>query len=72
MNNLAKGLLLAFFIIVAFTALNSIIQAMVDSIVGDYGSISAYAVLVVIFIVAVGAAAIIGGVSIRKVLRKFR
>ena len=70
MRGLGRGLLLTLFVIVALTALSSIIQTFIDSIVSGYGMMSANVVLAIIFIVSVSAAAIVGGVSIRRVLKK--
>ena len=72
MKGLGRGLLLALFIIVAFAALSTIIQTFIDGIIGAHDASSAYILLAIIFVAAVGAAAIVGGISIRKVLKKFK
>jgi len=69
-RGIGKGLLLTLFVIVAITALSSIIQMLIDSVIGGYGLMSANVVLAIIFIVSVSAATIVGGVSLGRILRK--
>lgn len=68
----ARWVLLSLFVLAAFASISSIIRLMIDSIVAKYNNVSAYVVLITIFIVSVLAATVVGSVSLMRIMRKFK